>query len=232
LANKTSRRAKQPEVTLAHLSHVTLKDKQSEYKDAILRNKVTFCHGPAGTSKTFTTIYAALHLLAEGKISQIILTKPIQESGEKLGFLPGTVDEKIKPFMESYMDCLAQIVGKDTANWLLAIELIKYEPLAYMRGRTFHDCIMILDEAQNADFRQLMLFISRMGKGSKVVVSGDVSQYDIEKNKVALPGFVKMLDGITGIGSFVFTKEDIMRDKILIEITDRYEKWKSENGKM
>jgi phosphate starvation-inducible PhoH-like protein len=134
--------------------------------------------------------------------------------------------------MESYMDCLAQIVGKDTASWLLSIELIKYEPLAYMRGRTFHDCIMILDEAQNADFRQLMLFISRMGKGSKVVVSGDVSQYDIEKNKVALPSFVKMLDGIMGIGDFVFTKEDIMRDKILIEITDRYEKWKSENSKL
>jgi phosphate starvation-inducible PhoH-like protein len=91
---------------------------------------------------------------------------------------------------------------------------------------------MILDEAQNADFRQLMLFISRMGKGSKAVVSGDVSQYDIEKNKVALPNFVKMLEGINSIGYFQFEKEDIMRDKILIEITDRYEKWKSENSKM
>ena len=214
------------------MSHVVLKGRQEEYKDAILNNKVTFCHGPAGTSKTFTTIYAALQLLAEGKISQIILSKPIQESGEKLGFLPGTVDEKIRPFMESYMDSLTQIVGKDTATWLLAIEMIKYEPLAYMRGRTFHDCIMILDEAQNADFRQLMLFISRMGKGSKAVVSGDVSQYDIEKNKVALPNFVKMLEGINSIGYFQFEKEDIMRDKILIEITDRYEKWKSENSKM
>jgi phosphate starvation-inducible PhoH-like protein len=214
------------------MSHVVLKGRQEEYKDAILNNKVTFCHGPAGTSKTFTTIYAALQLLAEGKISQIILSKPIQESGEKLGFLPGTVDEKIRPFMESYMDSLTQIVGKDTATWLLAIEIIKYEPLAYMRGRTFHDCIMILDEAQNADFRQLMLFISRMGKGSKAVVSGDVSQYDIEKNKVALPNFVKMLEGINSIGYFQFEKEDIMRDKILIEITDRYEKWKSENSKM
>lgn len=226
------KRAKQPEVTLAQMSHVTLKGRQEEYKNTILTNKVTFCHGPAGTSKTFTTIYAALQLLAEGKISQIILSKPIQESGEKLGFLPGTVDEKIKPFMESYMDSMAQIVGKDTATWLMAIEMIKFEPLAYMRGRTFHDCIMILDEAQNADFRQLMLFISRMGKGSKAVVSGDVSQYDIEKNKVALPNFVKMLDGIDGIGYFQFQKEDIMRDKILIEITDRYEKWKSENGKL
>jgi phosphate starvation-inducible PhoH-like protein len=214
------------------MSHVILKGRQEEYKNTILNNKITFCHGPAGTSKTFTTIYSALQLLAEGKISQIILSKPIQESGEKLGFLPGTVDEKIKPFMESYMDSMAQIVGKDTATWLMAIEMIKFEPLAYMRGRTFHDCIMILDEAQNADFRQLMLFVSRMGKGSKAVVSGDVSQYDIEKNKVALPNFVKMLEGIDGIGYFQFQKEDIMRDKILIEITDRYEKWKSENGKL
>lgn len=214
------------------ISHVRLNKRQEEYKDSILSNKVTFCHGPAGTSKTFTTIYSALHLLAEGKISQIILTKPIQESGEKLGFLPGTVEEKIMPYMESYRDSLNIIVGKQTADWLLSIEVIKYEPLAYMRGRTYHNCIMILDEAQNADFRQLMLFMTRMGKGSKVVISGDVSQYDIERNKVALPSFVKLLEGINGLTSFVFDKNDIMRDEILIEITERYEKWKSENGKM
>jgi len=101
-----------------------------------------------------------------------------------------------------------------------------------MRGRTYHNAIMILDEAQNADFRQLMLFITRMGKGSKVVVSGDVSQYDISKNLVALPNFIKLLNGINNISSFEFQKEDIMRDEILIEVTERYEKWKSENGKM
>ena len=134
--------------------------------------------------------------------------------------------------MESYRDSLNVILGKQTADWLIGTEVIKYEPLAYMRGRTFHNCIMILDEAQNADFRQLMLFISRMGKGSITVVSGDVSQYDIEKNKVALPNFVKLLEGIKYIGSFEFKKEDIMRDEILIEITERYDKWKSENGKM
>lgn len=229
---KRGKNAKSTEITLNQMRHITLNDRQEEYKEYILSNKVTFCHGPAGTSKTFTTIYAALELLVEGKVKQIILSKPIQESGEKLGFLPGTVDEKIKPFMESYMDCLTQIVGTETATWLLTTGVIRYEPLAYMRGRTFHDCIMILDEAQNADFRQLMLFISRMGKGSKTVVSGDVSQYDIAKNQVALPNFVKMLKGISGIASFEFRKEDIMRDKILIEITDRYEKWKSENGKI
>lgn len=232
MASKPKPKRKETEVSLGQLTHVTLEGKQEEYKKQILGNKVTFCHGPAGTSKTFTTIYASLQLLAEGKISQIILTKPIQESGEKLGFLPGTVEEKIMPYMESYRDSLNIILGKQTADWLIGTEVIKYEPLAYMRGRTFHNCIMILDEAQNADFRQLMLFISRMGKGSKVVVSGDVSQYDIEKNKVALPNFVKLLSGINGVTSFEFTKEDIMRDEILIEITERYEKWKSENGKM
>jgi len=217
---------------LDQLSHVTLEGKQSDYKKAILSSKITFCHGPAGTSKTFTTIYAALQLLAEGKIEKIILTKPIQESGEKLGFLPGTVEEKIGPYMESYRDSLNIILGKQTADWLLGLEVIKYEPLAYMRGRTYHNAIMILDEAQNADFRQLMLFITRMGKGSKVVVSGDVSQYDISKNLVALPNFIKLLNGINNISSFEFQKEDIMRDEILIEVTERYEKWKSENGKM
>lgn len=232
MASKPKPKRKEPEVSLGQLSHVTLEGKQEGYKKEILNNKVTFCHGPAGTSKTFTTIYAALQLLAEGKIGQIILTKPLQESGEKLGFLPGSVEEKIMPYMESYRDSLNIIIGKQTADWLIGTEVIKYEPLAYMRGRTFHNCIMILDEAQNADFRQLMLFISRMGKGSRVVVSGDVSQYDIEKNKVALPNFVKLLSGIKGISSFEFKKEDIMRDEILIEITERYDKWKSENGKM
>jgi len=229
---KPKPKSNKPEITKENLSRVSLKPRQQEYKNIIMSNKITFCHGPAGTSKTFTTIFSALELLAEQKISQIILTKPIQESGEKLGFLPGDVEEKIKPFMESYVDNLTQILGQNLTSWLLTTGIIKYEPLAYMRGRTFHDCIMILDEAQNADFRQLMLFVSRMGKGGKMVVSGDVSQYDIEKNKVALPSFVKMLEGIDGIGHFVFEKTDIMRDKIIIEITDRYEKWKSENHKL
>ena len=232
MSKATNKKRTGPEITTDQLKSVFLKERQVEYKKIITNNKVTFCHGPAGTSKTFTTIYTALELLAEEKIKQIILTKPIQESGEKLGFLPGTVDEKIMPFMESYRDSMNYILGKQNADWLFTTDYIRYEPLAYMRGRTFHDSMMILDEAQNADFRQLMLFISRMGKNSKVVVSGDVSQYDIEKNKVALPNFVKMLDGINGVASFEFNKEDIMRDKILIDITDRYEKWKSENSKL
>ena len=110
--------------------------------------------------------------------------------------------------MESYRDSINYILGKQDADWLFSTDFIRYEPLAYMRGRTFHDSMMILDEAQNADFRQLMLFISRMGKNSKVVVSGDVSQYDIERNKVALPNFVKMLEGINGVGSFELSDEE------------------------
>ena len=232
MSTKPKNKNNKPEISREQLSKVILKPRQEEYKNVIISNKIIFCHGPAGTSKTFTTIFSALCLLAEQKISNIILTKPIQESGEKLGFLPGDIDEKIKPFMESYMDSLTLIIGKELTGWLISTGIIRCEPLAYMRGRTFHDSVMILDEAQNADFRQLMLFISRMGKGSKVIVSGDVSQYDIDKNKVALPEFVKMLNGINGIGEFIFEKSDIMRDKILIEITDRYEKWKSENHKL
>jgi phosphate starvation-inducible PhoH-like protein len=229
LASKPKPKRKEPEVSLGQLSHVTLEGKQEDYKKEIINNKVTFCHGPAGTSKTFTTIYAALQLLAEGKIGQIILTKPLQESGEKLGFLPGSVEEKIMPYMESYRDSLNIIIGKQTADWLIATEVIKYEPLAYMRGRTFHNCIMILDEAQNADFRQLMLFISRMGKGSRIVVSGDVSQYDISRDKVALPKFIEMMSGIKGLAIHTFGDSDIVRNKILIEITERYDEWKANN---
>jgi phosphate starvation-inducible PhoH-like protein len=107
--------------------------------------------------------------------------------------------------------------------------VIEFRPLAYMRGATFDHTLMILDEAQNADFKQLMLFITRMGKDSKVLICGDVSQYDIAKSKVALPDFINLLDGISGLGIHTFKDEDIVRNKILIQITGRYEKWKSEN---
>jgi phosphate starvation-inducible PhoH-like protein len=173
---------------------------------------------------------AALKLYLNGDIKKIILTKPIQESGEKLGFLPGDVKEKIDPFMESYRSNLVKLL-KDAhlVSWLESMGVIEFRPLAYMRGATFDHTLMILDEAQNADFKQLMLFITRMGKDSKVLICGDVSQYDIAKSKVALPDFINLLDGISGLGIHTFKDEDIVRNKILIQITGRYEKWKSEN---
>lgn len=212
------------------LKKIILRESQKKYSNTILENQITFCHGPAGTSKTFTACYTAIKLLMDKQVNRIILTKPIQESGEKLGHLPGDVDEKIAPYMQSYISNLNKIIGGNGASWLTTKGVIEYKPLAYMRGATFENSLMILDEAQNADFRQLMLFLTRMGKGSKVVICGDVSQYDIAKTKVALPDFMQLMSGIKGLGTHVFEDKDIVRAKILIDVVKRYEKWKSANN--
>lgn len=208
---------------------VQLRQSQNKYVNTILENEITFCQGPAGTSKTFTACYTALKLLASKEISQVVLCKPIQESGEKLGFLPGDIKEKIDPYMQSYISNLKKIIGDETTDALVENELIVFKPLAFMRGDTFDNSLMILDEAQNATFKQLMLFVTRMGKGSKVIVTGDVSQYDIPKNNVGLPGFIQLMDGVKGIGHHEFREKDIVRAKILQDVVNRYDKWKINN---
>lgn len=213
------------------LKHITLRQNQKKYLDTILNNEITFCYGPAGSSKTFTACLAALELLQRKEIKKVILCKPIQEAGEKLGFLPGTVDEKVEPYLKSYKSNIEKIVGWSATHDMFGKGLIEFQPLAYMRGDTFDDALMILDEAQNADFKQLMLFVTRMGQNSKVIVAGDVSQYDIAKSKVALPEFMKLMTGIKGIGTHIFGESDIVRAKILQDIVHRYEKWKSDTEK-
>jgi phosphate starvation-inducible PhoH-like protein len=208
---------------------VQLRQSQQKYVQKILENDITFCQGPAGTSKTFTACYAALKLFADKKIKNIILCKPIQEAGEKLGFLPGDVSDKIDPYMQSYITNLNKIIGHATTEQLVESEIIQFRPMAFMRGDTFDDSLMILDEAQNATFKQLMLFVTRMGKGSKVIVTGDVSQYDIAKNNIGLEKFTDLMEGIRGIGNHIFTEKDIVRAKILKDVVKRYDKWKLEN---
>jgi len=208
---------------------VQLRQSQQRYVQQILENDITFCQGPAGTSKTFTACYVALKLLADKKIKTIILCKPIQEAGEKLGFLPGDIGEKIDPYMQSYISNLIKIVGHEITNQLVESEIIQFRPLAFMRGDTFDDSLMILDEAQNATFKQLMLFVTRMGKSSKVIVTGDVSQYDIAKNNIGLEKFTGIMEGVRGIGTHKFNENDIVRAKILIDVVKRYDKWKIEN---
>lgn len=206
-----------------------LRQSQQKYVQTILENDITFCQGPAGTSKTFTACYAALKLFSEKQIDNIILCKPIQEAGEKLGFLPGDVSEKIDPYMQSYVSNLTKIVGPQLTEMMVESEIIQFRPMAFMRGDTFDNSLMILDEAQNATFKQLMLFITRMGKGSKVIVTGDVSQYDIAKNNIGLEKFIDLMSGIKGIGEHKFTDKDIVRAKILQEVVKRYDKWKIDN---
>lgn len=211
------------------IKHVNLKNNQREYVNQILKNDITFCSGPAGTSKTFTACYTSLHLLAEKKVKKIILCKPIQESGEKLGFLPGDIADKIDPYMQSYISNFKKIVGNELTESLVHHGIIEFKPLAFMRGDTFDDAFMILDEAQNSTFKQLMLFTTRMGKNSKVLVTGDISQYDIPKAMAGLTGFIELMRGIKGVGHHTFSNSDIVRAKILQDVVDRYDKWMIEN---
>lgn len=213
------------------LKGVQLRQSQRKYVSTVEQNDITFCYGPAGTSKTFTACYIALQMLERKEIEHIILCKPIQEAGEKLGFLPGEVDEKVAPYIKSYKSNIEKIIGPEKTEMLFEKNVFSFEPLAYMRGNTYDDALMILDEAQNADYKQLMLFITRMGKSSKVIVAGDVSQHDIAKSKVSLPSFMQMIESVRGVGIHIFNETDIVRAKILQDIVKKYEKWKDENNK-
>jgi phosphate starvation-inducible PhoH-like protein len=228
-SSEPTQSVKRMSVKEENIKHVNLRDNQREYVQQILKNQITFCSGPAGTSKTFTACYTSLLLLAEKKVQKIILCKPIQESGEKLGFLPGDIADKIDPYMQSYISNFKKIAGNELIESLIHYGLIEFKPLAFMRGDTFDDAFMILDEAQNATFKQLMLFTTRMGKNSKVLVTGDISQYDIPKAHAGLPGFMQLMKGVNGVGEHIFSNKDIVRAKILQEVVDRYDKWRIDN---
>lgn len=209
--------------------NVRLTDKQNQLYKGIRNNILTVAHGPAGTSKTFTTCYTALALLADKKIERIIITKPIQESGENLGFLPGDKKEKLDPYVQSYYTTFVKIIGKQTTDLLFGAEEIIFEPLAYMRGSTYDNCIMLLDESQNATIKQIMLWATRLGSDSKAVMMGDTSQYDVRKRDSGYNDFIKMVDGMNHLFLFEFDNLDIVRNKFLVELTDRYDKYRSEN---
>jgi len=213
-------------------SGVSLNTKQLELYKGIRNNTLTICQGPAGTSKTFTACYTALALLADQKIERIVLTKPIQESGEQLGFLPGTIDEKVDPYMKSYFTNFEKIIGKGQLEWMRATGEITVEPLAYMRGTTYDNCLMLLDEAQNSTMTQLILWVTRLGNNSKAIMMGDISQYDIRKTDSRFLDFINLYNNDEGVFNFSFKAEDIVRNKFLINIVDKYEKWKLENDKI
>ena len=209
-------------------SGVHLTEKQSQLYKGIRNNILTVAHGPAGTAKTFVTCYTALALLADKKIEKIIITKPIQESGENLGFLPGSLEDKLNPYKQSYYTTFCKIIGKPTTDFLFSTEEIVFEPLAYMRGSTYDNCVMLLDECQNASIKQLMLWVTRLGKESKAVMMGDTSQYDVRKKDSGYNDFIKMVGGMNDLCLFEFNNEDIVRNKFLVEIANRYDKYRSE----
>ena len=202
-----------------------LTEKQNDLYKGIRNNTLTVVHGPAGTSKTFTSCYTALSLLADKKIDKIIITKPIQESGEQIGLLPGTVSEKIDPYKQSYYTNFCKILDRPTIDWLFSMEAIVFEPLAYMRGWNVDNTILVFEEAQNATPSQIKLLLTRIGFNSKFFISGDLEQSDKyrDKTKSGLYDAKMRLQDVKGIGIFEFGIQDIVRNPIIGEILNRYD---------
>lgn len=198
---------------------------QKQYVEAILKNAVTFGVGPAGTGKTYLAVAMAVKAFKARQVSRIILTRPAVEAGEKLGFLPGDLQNKVDPYLRPLYDALFDMLGAETYQKLLEKRLIEVAPLAYMRGRTLDDAFIILDEAQNTSPEQMKMFLTRMGTGSKVVVTGDVTQIDLpDKARSGLVDALQVLKNVQGIAMMFFSEKDVVRHRLVQEIIRAYEK--------
>ncbi|MGQ0668486.1 MAG: PhoH family protein [Actinomycetota bacterium] len=196
---------------------------QKRYVDAIRRATVTFAIGPAGTGKTYLAVATAGKALQDREVSRLILTRPAVEAGERLGFLPGTLYEKIDPYMKPLYDALFEMTGADTLPRLMERGTVEVAPLAFMRGRTLNDSFIILDEAQNTTPEQMKMFLTRLGFGSKAVVNGDVTQVDLPTGqRSGLMVVEGILRGIEGIEFVALGARDVVRHKIVQDIVEAY----------
>ena len=204
---------------------------QKAYTDAIEASAITFGIGPAGTGKTYLAMAKAVDALVRGRVSRIILTRPAVEAGESLGFLPGSLTDKIDPYLRPLYDALHDMLAPDALPRLLAAGTIEVAPLAYMRGRTLNNAFVILDEAQNTSPEQMKMFLTRLGAGSKMVVTGDVSQVDLPDSRPC--GLVvarRILDGVDGIGFCELGSDDVVRQRLVGRIIDAYARYDAEQA--
>lgn len=199
---------------------------QKEYIASVLKNTVTIGVGPAGTGKTYLAVAAAVQAFREKQVNRIILTRPAVEAGERLGFLPGDLQSKVDPYLRPLYDALFDMLGAETYQKYLERGNIEVAPLAYMRGRTLDDSFIILDEAQNTSREQMKMFLTRMGFGSKVVITGDVTQIDLPTDKVSgLKEAMKVLRDVEGVAICRLTKEDVVRHVMVQRIIEAYAKF-------
>ena len=199
---------------------------QKEYVNAIMKQTVTIGVGPAGTGKTYLAVAAAVAAFRDKQVNRIILTRPAVEAGERLGFLPGDLQSKVDPYLRPLYDALFDMLGAETYQKYLERGNIEVAPLAYMRGRTLDDSFIILDEAQNTSREQMKMFLTRMGFGSKVVITGDVTQIDLPADKVSgLKEAMKVLRDVKGVAVCKLTKEDVVRHVMVQRIIEAYAKF-------
>lgn len=197
---------------------------QKAYVHAILGSDVTFGVGPAGTGKTYLAVALAVAAYKDKKIERIVLTRPAVEAGEKLGFLPGDLQEKVDPYLRPLYDALSEMLGEGYLK-LMERGVIEVAPLAYMRGRTLNNAFIILDEAQNTTREQMKMFLTRMGEGSKIVVTGDVTQIDLpDGKKSGLLHAVSVLKGVKGVSAITLTAKDVVRHELVMRIIHAYER--------
>ncbi|MFD6533117.1 PhoH family protein [Streptomyces sp. NPDC060184] len=204
---------------------------QKRYVDAIDKHTIVFGIGPAGTGKTYLAMAKAVQALQSKQVSRIILTRPAVEAGERLGFLPGTLFDKIDPYLRPLYDALHDMLDPDSIPRLMAAGTIEVAPLAYMRGRTLNDAFIILDEAQNTSAEQMKMFLTRLGFDSKIVITGDITQVDLPNGtKSGLRQVQEILDGVEDVHFSRLTSQDVVRHKLVGRIVDAYEKYDDRAG--
>lgn len=200
---------------------------QLRYIETMLANDLTFCIGPAGTGKTYVAVAMAVAMLKKRQIRKIVLARPAVEAGERLGFLPGDMQAKVNPYLRPLFDSLEDMMEFAQMRKFIETDVIEVIPLAFMRGRTLNEAAIICDEAQNTSPTQMLMFLTRMGRGSKVIITGDVTQVDLERGQVSgMIDAVRTLEGIAGIGFVKLDEADIVRHRLVQNIVNAYEKRK------
>ncbi|MDO8303168.1 MAG: PhoH family protein [Sedimentisphaerales bacterium] len=197
---------------------------QLAYINTMLGNDLTFCTGPAGTGKTYLAVAVAVSMLKKKQIRKIVLARPAVEAGEKLGFLPGDIAAKVNPYLRPLFDSLEDMMEFSQMKKFMEMDIIEIIPLAFMRGRTLNEACIICDEAQNTSSSQMLMFLTRMGRGSKMIITGDITQVDLARGEMSgLVDAVATLDGIPGIGMVELSQADIVRHKLVHTIVQAYD---------